>query len=804
MKHKVLILGTLGEFTELVKKAKEKGYETVVCDGYADGIARTYADKAYTIPVTDVDAIALMCREEGVDGIITSFSDLLLECMVKIADKAGLPCYLKPEQLSWYRDKSACRDVLDKLGLPAPGFRKISVELLKQGSEEEIQQSIANLQYPLISKPLDKYGSRGIFIIHHSDEVRKKALQTAEYTDCQEILVEEYNDGYEFNMMTWVMDGKVNVISIADREKTEMEEGMLPLSTRNVYPSRFLAEVEKSATDILQNYIRYTGQTEGALSMQFFWKPGRGIQVCEIAGRFFGYEHELTDMVYGFQTEELLLDYLYEKDRIKEMFDRHDIYHPVKYGAVLYFQGRQLQIADQTAACELAKEKCVVKPWIFYKEGERVIEYGPNPYLALYYIETENRRQLELETEKFFSEMSIRREEKLPTEIRYRNMRRKRKQMIDFNRPAFTGREFDYIRDAVQRGMLCGDGEYTKRCSQWMMDKFHVNHVMLTTSCTHALEMAAHLCDIKPGDEVIMPSYTFVSTADAFVLKGAKIVFVDIRPDTMNIDEKLIEAAVTEKTKVIVPVHYAGVACEMDTIMEIAKKYNLKVVEDAAQGVDACYKGKALGTIGDFGCYSFHETKNYTMGEGGAILFNRDEYVEKAEILREKGTDRSKFFRGQVDKYRWMDYGSSYLPSELNAAYLYAQLEARDQIFAKRMEIYNYYHKNLAHLAQEGKIEQPYVPEECSHNAHMYYIKVRDIQVRTRLIAYLREKGICSVFHYVPLHSAPAGQKFGRFSGEDVYTTKESERLLRLPMFYNLDMEDVKYITDTIASFEGF
>lgn len=419
MKHKVLILGTLGEFTELVKKAKEKGYETVVCDGYADGIARTYADKAYTIPVTDVDAIALMCREEGVDGIITSFSDLLLECMVKIADKAGLPCYLKPEQLSWYRDKSACRDVLDKLGLPAPGFRKISVELLKQGSEEEIQQSIANLQYPLISKPLDKYGSRGIFIIHHSGEVRKKALRTAEYTDCQEILVEEYNDGYEFNMMTWVMDGKVNVISIADREKTEMEEGMLPLSTRNVYPSRFLAEVEKSATDILQNYIRYTGQTEGALSMQFFWKPGRGIQVCEIAGRFFGYEHELTDMVYGFQTEELLLDYLYEKDRIKEMFDRHDIYHPVKYGAVLYFQGRQLQIADQTAACELAKEKCVVKPWIFYKEGEHVIEYGPNPYLALYYIETENRRQLELETEKFFSEMSIRDPE--GREVAYRN-----------------------------------------------------------------------------------------------------------------------------------------------------------------------------------------------------------------------------------------------------------------------------------------------------------------------------------------------------------------------------------------------
>ena len=407
MKHKVLILGTLGEFTELVKKAKEKGYETVVCDGYADGIARTYADKAYTIPVTDVDAIALMCREEGVDGIITSFSDLLLECMVKIADKAGLPCYLKPEQLSWYRDKSACRDVLDKLGLPAPGFRKISVELLKQGSEEEIQQSIANLQYPLISKPLDKYGSRGIFIIHHSDEVRKKALQTAEYTDCQEILVEEYNDGYEFNMMTWVMDGKVNVISIADREKTEMEEGMLPLRTRNVYPSRFLAEVEKSATDILQNYIRYTGQTEGALSMQFFWKAGEGIQVCEIAARFFGYEHELTDMVYRFNMEELLLNYVYDNEYVTKMLEAQDIRKPLMHGAVLYFHGRLKQIQEQQAAYELAEDKAVVKPWIFYEAGEEVVAYGPNPYLALYYIEAGSREELDEISRDFFEKMSM-------------------------------------------------------------------------------------------------------------------------------------------------------------------------------------------------------------------------------------------------------------------------------------------------------------------------------------------------------------------------------------------------------------
>ena len=376
--------------------------------------------------------------------------------------------------------------------------------------------------------------------------------------------------------------------------------------------------------------------------------------------------------------------------------------------------------------------------------------------------------------------------------------------MIDFNRPAFVGSELEYIQDAIHRGMLCGDGIYTKKCSQWMEKEFDVSRVMLTTSCTHALEMAAFLCDILPGDEVIMPSYTFVSTADAFVLRGAKIVFVDIRPDTMNLDEKLIEQAITPKTKVIVPVHYAGVACEMDTIMDIAHRHGLKVVEDAAQGVDACYKGKALGTIGDFGCYSFHETKNFTMGEGGALLFQKEEYLEKAEILREKGTDRSKFFRGQVDKYRWMDYGSSYLPSELNAAYLYAQLEAKDKIQKKRMEIYEYYHRNLADLAAEGKVEQPYVPQECEHNAHMYYLKVKDMKVRTRLLAYLRENGICSVFHYVPLHSAPAGQKFGRFAGEDVYTTKESERLLRLPMFYNLDMEDVKRIVDVIHKFQEF
>lgn len=373
--------------------------------------------------------------------------------------------------------------------------------------------------------------------------------------------------------------------------------------------------------------------------------------------------------------------------------------------------------------------------------------------------------------------------------------------MIDFNRPAFAGNELDYIRQAVERGMLCGDGAFTRKCSAWMSEHFQVPYAMLTTSCTHALEMAAYLADIRPGDEVIMPSYTFVSSADAFVLRGARIVFVDIRPDTMNIDEQLIEQAITPKTKAIVPVHYAGVACEMDTIMRLAGKYNLKVIEDAAQGVNAYYKGKALGTIGDFGCYSFHETKNYTMGEGGALLFHEESIRERAEILREKGTDRSKFFRGQVDKYTWVDYGSSYLPSELNAAYLYAQLEVYEKIQRKRMDIYEYYHENLADLEEKGYLERPFVPEEAQHITHMYYLKVKDLETRNRFIAYLKEQGICAVFHYIPLHSAPAGLRFGRFSGEDVYTTKESERLVRLPMFYNLSMDDVAYVVKKIHSF---
>lgn len=380
-----------------------------------------------------------------------------------------------------------------------------------------------------------------------------------------------------------------------------------------------------------------------------------------------------------------------------------------------------------------------------------------------------------------------------------------RRVRISFNRPPFVGKETEYIKEAVEKnGMICGDGPFTKKCSQWMKDRFQTKNVLLTTSCTHALEMAAFLADIQPGDEVIMPSYTFVSTADAFVLRGATCVFVDIRPDTMNIDETKIEEAITEKTKAIVPVHYAGVSCAMDEIMAIAKKYNLKVVEDAAQGVNAFYKGKALGTIGDFGCYSFHETKNYSMGEGGAILFQDDKYLEPAEILREKGTNRSQYFRGQIDKYTWVGYGSSYLPSDMNAAYLWAQLEEADKINDKRLSIWNFYHEELKELEEKGVLERPYIPEYATHNAHMYYIKVKDLRVRTKLLAYLKERGILSVFHYVPLHSATAGKKFGRFHGEDVYTTKESERLCRLPMYYSLSLEEAAEVVKALKEFPEY
>jgi len=374
--------------------------------------------------------------------------------------------------------------------------------------------------------------------------------------------------------------------------------------------------------------------------------------------------------------------------------------------------------------------------------------------------------------------------------------------MIPFNAPPIVGTEIEYMQSAMNSGKLCGDGGFTRRCQQWMEQRFGSKKVLLTPSCTASLEMAALLIDLQPGDEVIMPSYTFVSTANAFVLRGARIVFVDVRPDTMNIDETLIEAAITEKTRAIVPVHYAGVACEMDTIMALAARHNLFVIEDAAQGVMSRYKGRALGTIGHIGCFSFHETKNYTAGgEGGATLINDAGLVERAEIVREKGTNRSQFFRGQVDKYTWRDMGSSYLMADLQAAYLWAQLEAAERINQQRLRIWQRYYDALQPLAAQGRISLPVIPASCEHNAHMFYIKLRDQDDRQALINWMKEAEILTVFHYIPLHSSPAGERFSQFVGDDRYTTQESERLLRLPLFYNLSDNNQSTVISSLLSF---
>jgi dTDP-4-amino-4,6-dideoxygalactose transaminase len=374
--------------------------------------------------------------------------------------------------------------------------------------------------------------------------------------------------------------------------------------------------------------------------------------------------------------------------------------------------------------------------------------------------------------------------------------------VITFNKPPLTGNEQQYVLQAMQGNKISGDGYFGKKCQSWFEEKLGCKKTLLTPSCTAALEMAAMLIDIQPGDEVIMPSYTFVSTANAFVLRGGKIVFVDIRPDTMNIDETKIEAAITPKTKAIVPVHYAGVACEMDAIMDIANRHGLFVVEDAAQGMMASYKDKPLGTIGHLGAFSFHETKNYTSGgEGGLLIINDERFLQRAEIIREKGTNRSQFFRGQVDKYTWVDMGSSYLPSELQAAFLWGQLEKADEINQNRLATWTAYHQTFKSLQQTSLVDVQIIPDYCQHNAHMYYLKLKDLNQRTAFIDYIKANDIMAVFHYIPLHTAPAGQKFGAFFGEDHCTTSESERLVRLPMYYGMSDAEREKVIQTVVEF---
>lgn len=374
--------------------------------------------------------------------------------------------------------------------------------------------------------------------------------------------------------------------------------------------------------------------------------------------------------------------------------------------------------------------------------------------------------------------------------------------MIPFNKPPYTGHEDQFVLTAMRSHKISGDGPFTELCHDWFKQNLPCKKALLTPSCTAALEMAAILIDTKPGDEIIMPSYTFVSTANAFVLRGATIVFVDVHPETMNIDETKIEAAITDKTKAIVPVHYAGVGCEMQTIMDLAKRYNLYVIEDAAQGMMSTYEGVALGTIGHLGAFSFHETKNYTSGgEGGLLIINDESFIGRAEIIREKGTNRSQFFRGMVDKYSWVDIGSSYLPSDLQAAYLWGQIEQCTEINQNRLEAWQYYYESLQSLEQQNKIQLPIIPKLCAHNAHMFYIKVENLAVRSSILQYLKDNNIIAVFHYVPLHNSIAGKNLGYFSGEDSFTTKESERLIRLPLWYGIDKIQQDQVISAIKTF---
>ena len=375
--------------------------------------------------------------------------------------------------------------------------------------------------------------------------------------------------------------------------------------------------------------------------------------------------------------------------------------------------------------------------------------------------------------------------------------------MIPFTKTSITEVEKRFIKEALESNKICGDGKFTQKCTEWFKEKCNINNILLTTSCTHSLELAAILANLKPGDEVLVPSYTFVSTADAILLRGAKPVFIDIDKKTFNMDPECIEKNITEKTKAIFPVHYAGVACDMDKIMEIAKKHNLIVVEDAAQGVLAYYKDKLLGTIGDYGCYSFHETKNYVMGEGGAIIVKDNDKFKMAEIIREKGTNRSQFIRGQVDKYTWHEVGSSYLPSDILAALLFGQLNRANEIMQKRMKVWNYYNENLKELEENEKLVRPFIPDYAKHNAHMYYIVLPTEKIRNDLMEKLKEKGISATFHYIPLHTSPLGKKIGCKKGDLPITEEYAGRLLRLPLFADMKEEDIKYVVDNIKKYLG-
>lgn len=750
MNRNLAIIGASYLQLPLIEKAREMGYTTHAFAWQANDVGEYAADYFYPISIVKKDEILEKCREIGICGICTISSDLGIITSNYVANKLGLTANTWEATLK-STNKHLMRNAFDSAGDPSP--KSVYVDNF------DVLPDLSELSYPLIVKPTDRSGSRGIFKLEKENagllqQVIRKAM-TASLE--KHVLVEEYVPGTEYSVEYVSWKGKHHFLQLTLKYTTGAPRF---IETGHLEPAPVEPEMLERVKSVVEHALDTLGLEYGASHSEIKIDDKGNIKIIEIAGRMGG------DCIGS------------------------DL---VRYSTGYDFVKMVIQIAcniepDFTKVCEPQPVES-----IFIMDGDDLAEYNQ---LMKYYPEQV------LKTVDFHPENLGRitdSSNRGGCYIRAYQPPIEKEKGISFNVPPCSDDEVYFVSKVIESGRICGNGIYTKKCSTWMRDRFNAQKVLLTTSGTAALDMALLLCDLKQGDEVLVPSFTFSSTANAIILAGGTPVFVDIRPDTMNLDEKKIEAAITDKTRAIVVVHYAGVACEMNTIMGIAKAHNLKVIEDAAQGVMSTYKGRYLGTIGDFGCYSFHETKNYSMGEGGALVINDSEYNEKAEILWEKGTNRSKFLRGQIDKYTWIDFGDSYLPSELNAAFLWPQLLRADEILDNRLETWDAYYDSFKDLTDRAEL--PVVPDGCVHNGHIFFLKLKDIEERTEFIRYLKGKNIQTVFHYVPLHSAPAGLKYGRFSGLDEFTTKESERLVRLPMYYGLTDQDRQMVIDTVHEF---
>ncbi len=750
MNRNLAIIGASYLQLPLIEKAKEMGYTTHAFAWEAQDVGETAADHFYPISIVKKDEILEKCREIGICGICTISSDLGIITSNYVANKLGLTSN-SWEATEKSTNKHLMREAFKAAGDPSP--KSIFVETV------DVLPDFSELSYPLIVKPTDRSGSRGVYKLEKENagllqQVIRKAM-TASLE--KHVLVEEFVPGTEYSVEYVSWKGKHYFLQLTLKYTTEAPRF---IETGHLEPAPVEPETLERVKCVVEHALDTLGLEYGASHSEIKIDDKGNIKIIEIAGRMGG------DCIGS------------------------DL---VRYSTGYDFVKMVIQIAcgiepDFTKVCEPRAVES-----IFIMDGDDLAEYKqlmknhPEQILKTVDFHPENLGRI---TDSSNRGGCYIRTYQPPTE---------KEKGISFNVPPCSDDEIYFVSKVIESGRICGNGVYTKKCSTWMRDRFEAQKVLLTTSGTAALDMALLLCDLKHGDEVIVPSFTFSSTANAIILAGGIPVFVDIRPDTMNLDEKIIEDAITEKTRAIVVVHYAGVACEMDTIMKIARDHSLKVIEDAAQGVMAKYKDRYLGTIGDFGCYSFHETKNYSMGEGGALVINDPEYNERAEILWEKGTNRSKFLRGQIDKYTWIDFGDSYLPSEMNAAFLWPQLLRADEILDNRIESWSQYYDAFQDL--NDRVELPVIPDECVHNGHIFYLKLRNIEERTDFIRYLKERNIQAVFHYVPLHSAPAGKKYGRFAGVDKYTTAESERLVRLPMYYGLTGKDRQTVINAVQKY---